>query len=72
LIDTLQARGIGLSVHYKPLHRMTYYRERYHLNPEDYHTAERIWKGTFSLPVFPCMTEEELEYVVENVLMVIQ
>lgn len=29
LITELKKRDIGTSVHYKPLHRMTYYKERY-------------------------------------------
>lgn len=62
-IEILAERGIGTSVHYKPLHRMTYYRERYNLRPEDFPNAERIWKGCVSLPIFPSLSDEELEYV---------
>ncbi len=59
----MTAAGIGTSVHYKPLHRMTYYRERYGLRPEDFPNAERIWRGTFSLPIYPGLSETELDYV---------
>ena len=55
--------GIGTSVHYKPLHQMSYYKERYRLLPEDYPNAERTWQGNVSLPVFPYMKKEELEYI---------
>jgi dTDP-4-amino-4,6-dideoxygalactose transaminase len=67
LIDLLRAVNIGTSVHYKPLHRMTYYRERYGLRTEDYPNAERHWKGCISLPVYPGLTEPELTYVVTEV-----
>jgi dTDP-4-amino-4,6-dideoxygalactose transaminase len=63
LVQKLQDRNIGTSVHYKPLHRMSYYRDRYKLTPEDYPDAERIWKGCLSLPLFPSMTTADLEYV---------
>jgi len=63
LIELLAERHIGTSVHYKPLHRMTYYRQRYDLDPEDFPNAERIWRGCLSLPLFPTMTEGELDYV---------
>lgn len=66
-IERMTAAGIGTSVHYKPLHRMTYYRETYQLVPDDFPVAERIWKGTVSLPIFPSMTEEELQYVCRTV-----
>lgn len=66
-IELMAERGIGTSVHYKPLHRMTYYRERYGLAPEDFPEAERIWRGCVSLPIYPTLTDDELAYVCETV-----
>lgn len=66
-IEQMAEAGIGTSVHYKPLHQMTYYKQRYHLKPEDYPNAERTWKGNVTLPLYPFMTTEELAYVVEHV-----
>jgi len=63
----MEEAGIGTSVHYKPLHRMTYYKETYNLNPEDFPNTERIWKGTVSLPIFPDLTEIELKYICETI-----
>ena len=62
-IENLTAAGIGTSVHYKPLHRMTYYRERYGLKPEQFPNAERHWRGVVSLPIYPSLTNRELEYI---------
>jgi dTDP-4-amino-4,6-dideoxygalactose transaminase len=59
-IELLAERGIGTSVHYKPLHRMTYYKNTYHLKPEDFPNAERIWEGCISLPIYPSLKNEEL------------
>jgi dTDP-4-amino-4,6-dideoxygalactose transaminase len=66
-IERMSAAGIGTSVHYKPLHRMTYYRETYDLSPDDFPVAERIWQGTVSLPIFPSMTDDELQVVCETI-----
>jgi dTDP-4-amino-4,6-dideoxygalactose transaminase len=66
-IERLNAAGVGTSVHYKPLHRMTYYRERYGLTPGDYPNAERHWQGCVSLPVYPGLTTGELAYVCETI-----
>ncbi len=71
-IELLGERGIGTSVHYKPLHRMTYYRERYCLKPEDYPNAERIWKGCVSLPIYSSLTDDELEYICSAVADILQ
>ncbi len=62
-IELLAEKGIDTSVHYKPLHRMTYYKNTYHLKPEDFPNAERIWKGCISLPIYPSLKNEELEYI---------
>jgi dTDP-4-amino-4,6-dideoxygalactose transaminase len=63
LIEKLSEAGIGTSVHYKPLHQMTYYKERYNLQASDYPNAERTWQGNFSLPLYPFMKEEDLAYI---------
>lgn len=62
-IELLSEAGIGTSVHYKPLHHMSYYKQKYNLDAEDYPNAERTWKGNVSLPLYPFMHEEEIAYV---------
>lgn len=71
-IEKLSAEGIGTSVHYKPLHRMTYYREKYNLNPEDFPNTEKTWRGNVSLPIYPQLSEEELERIVIEVRRVLR
>lgn len=66
-IEFMAERGIGTSVHYKPLHRMTYYRERYKLHTENFVNAEKIWKGCVSLPIYPELDEEELAYICRSI-----
>ena len=62
-VERLAEEGIGTSVHYRPLHRMTYYRETYRLEPGGFPGAERTWNGCFSLPIFPTLREDEMDYV---------
>lgn len=64
-IEKLAESGIGTSVHYKPLYRMTYYRKTYDLDPKKFPNSERIWNGCFSLPIYPELRDEELAYVCE-------
>jgi dTDP-4-amino-4,6-dideoxygalactose transaminase len=59
--------GIGTSVHYKPLHRMSYYKDAYKLDPEDFPNTEQIWKGTVSLPIYPELKNNELEYICQTI-----
>jgi dTDP-4-amino-4,6-dideoxygalactose transaminase len=67
LIQELAQRGIGTSVHYKPIHRMTYYRDRYELEPTQFPDAERIWRGCLSLPIYPSLENEEVDYVCRSI-----
>lgn len=62
-IRALNARGIGTGVHYRPVHRMSYYRDRYRLRAEDFPNAERIWRGNVSLPIYPSMGDDDLAFV---------
>ena len=68
LVDLLSGRGIGTSVPYKPLHRMTYYRDRYRLQPSDYPGAERIWSGCLALPLYPSLSDPEVDEVCDTLI----
>jgi len=68
----MSERGIGTSVHYKPLHRMIYYREHYGLRPEDYPNAERIWKGCVSLPIYPSLSDDDLDYICTTITSILK
>ncbi len=66
-IREMAGRNIGTSVHYKPLHRMSCYKERYGLSPEMFPEAERTYKKCVSLPMFSAMTDEQLEYTITSI-----
>ena len=67
LINKMAEQGIGTSVHYKPLHRMTYYKNKYQLDPQDFPNAEKTWKGNLSLPLYPFMKNDDLDYICNTV-----
>jgi dTDP-4-amino-4,6-dideoxygalactose transaminase len=66
-IESLRNKGIGTSVHYIPLHIMPYYRERYNLQPEDLPESYKRFTETVSLPIWPGMSEEQTDRVIEAV-----
>ncbi len=67
MIEKLTQDGIGISVHYKPLHRMSYYRENYNLAFEDYPVTEKIWKGCLSLPIYPSLDIDDMRFIVSRI-----
>jgi dTDP-4-amino-4,6-dideoxygalactose transaminase len=62
-IQKMASEGIGTSVHYKPLHRMQYYKNYYKLRPKSFPNTEKIWNGTVSLPIYPGLKNYELKFI---------
>lgn len=67
LISGLKQARIGTSVHFVPLHRHPYYGRRYSYRPEMFPAAERIYSGLVSLPLYPRMSDQDVEDVVAAV-----
>lgn len=65
VIEKLNQHNIGTSVHYKPLHLMSYYRDTYNLAQSDFPNTEMYWRGCLSLPIYPSLSNHEIDYVVE-------
>ena len=59
LIQGLSDRGIGTSVHYVPLHRHPYWRDRYQLTPEQFPHADAAYQTMVSLPLFTAMSDAD-------------
>jgi len=62
----MEARGIGVGVHYRPVHLEPFYRERYGHSPGEFPVAEDAGARVLSLPFWPEMKEEEILRVVET------
>jgi dTDP-4-amino-4,6-dideoxygalactose transaminase len=66
-INELSRRKIGTSVHYVPLHRHPYWRDTYHLLPEQFPIAEQAYHSMISLPLYSKMSDEEQSYVISSI-----
>ncbi len=67
LYDFLRSKNIFAQVHYYPVHLHPYYRRRFGFGPGDYPVAEEYYSQALSLPLFPAMTEADLQRVVAAV-----
>jgi dTDP-4-amino-4,6-dideoxygalactose transaminase len=67
LIEQLFADGIGVSVHYIPLHLHPYWRDRYELKPEQFPHSQRAYERMVSLPLYTRMTDADVDRVVASV-----
>jgi dTDP-4-amino-4,6-dideoxygalactose transaminase len=67
LIDSLFADGIGVSVHYIPLHLHPYWKERYDLKPEQFPKSQKAYERMVTLPLYTKMTDADVERVIAAV-----
>lgn len=67
----LQERGLGISMHFIPIFHFSYWKELYpDFKAENFPNAEEKYLETISLPLWPDMTEEMTDYVIECVKVV--
>ena len=66
-IATLRDRGIGVNVHYIPVHLHPFYRERFGTGRGLAPVAEEAYDHMLSLPMFPALSDEQVERVVDTV-----
>ena len=67
LVQRLADKGVGTSVHYVPLHRHPYWRDRYRLTPEMFPVSEDAFQRMVSLPLYTLLTDEQQGRVIAAV-----
>lgn len=66
-IEEMKSRGVITSVHFIPLYEHPYYRDTFKYNQHEYPSSESISRRIVSLPIYPGMTDEDIEYVIVSV-----
>lgn len=66
LIESLRAARIGTSIHFKSVHMLTYYRDRYGLEERAFPVATDWSRRTVSLPLHPTMSRQDQDDVVAS------
>lgn len=65
--DYMRANNIWVQVHYIPVHIMPYYKDEFGYKKGDLPVAEDFYNREVSLPMYPSISDDEFEYVVEVV-----
>jgi dTDP-4-amino-4,6-dideoxygalactose transaminase len=71
-IEALREKEIGTSVHFIPLHMHPYYRDSLGHQSEDFPRANAAFERIISLPIYPKMTDRDVERVIEAVRIISQ
>jgi dTDP-4-amino-4,6-dideoxygalactose transaminase len=66
LFYSLQKKGIGSSVHYKPLHEFTLFRKK-GVSRNSLSISKRIYKEILSLPMYPQLARSSQDYVIKSI-----
>lgn len=71
-IEDLKGAGIGTSVHFIPLHLHSLYRRRYGYKKGNFPYAEDAYERAISLPIYPGMSDADVEYVANTIRRLVQ
>lgn len=71
VFDALREQGIGVNLHYIPVHLQPYY-QAMGLNKGDYPEAERYYAEAISLPMYPTMNEQQQDKVIASLQLILQ
>lgn len=71
-VEEMKELNIGTSVHFIPLPLHPFYKEKYGFPEGEFPVSERVYKQEVSLPLYPGMTSEDVDYVVEAVESILQ
>lgn len=71
-IQELRKLNIGTSVHFIPIHLHPYYRDKYGYKPEDFPIAFEEFQRIVSLPLYPRMSDQDVQDVIEAVADVVE
>ncbi|GGB61056.1 UDP-4-amino-4,6-dideoxy-N-acetyl-beta-L-altrosamine transaminase [Roseibium aquae] len=71
VFESLRDRGIGVNLHYIPVHLQPYYRQ-FGFGPGDFPEAEAYYREAISLPLFAGLSEQDQDSVIEALRMVLE
>jgi len=68
VMEELRSKNIGTQVHYIPVHTQPYYMKKFGYKWGDYPVAEEYYTKALSIPLYPKMTDEDVNYVIKSIL----
>ena len=72
IMNELKDKKIGTQVHYIPVHTQPYYQKKYGYKWSDFPVAEGYYNHCLSLPLYPKMTDQQVNYVIKKVIEICQ
>lgn len=67
VFDSLRKMGLGVQVHYMPLHLHPFYQKEFGYKKGDFPIAEKYYEEAITIPLFPKMTSKDIKRVIQAV-----
>ena len=67
-IEEMNRKGIGLAVHYKPIHHLSYYKKKYDFNYNNFPRANSLFESIISLPIYPSLEQSSVNYIIKCII----
>jgi UDP-4-amino-4,6-dideoxy-N-acetyl-beta-L-altrosamine transaminase len=67
VMSALRAAGVGTQVHYIPVHTQPFYKEHYGTRQGDFPVAEKYYENCLSIPLYPAMSDADVQTVIEAI-----
>lgn len=71
LFVSLREKNIIGQVHYIPVHLQPYYKEKFGFKQGDYPAAEKFYEEEISIPMYPALTDEDLQYIAKTIIEIV-
>lgn len=71
IFKALQKEGVGVQVHYIPLHLQPFYKKEFGYKKGNFPVAERYYERTITLPLFPGIADKKLDKIIKIVKKII-
>ncbi len=71
-MNKLKLLNIGTQVHYIPVHIQPYYQKKFGYKSGDFPIAESYYEKALSIPLYPKMTDDDAEYVADNIIKLVK
>lgn len=72
VFEQMRNAGIGVNVHYIPVHLQPYYQAHFGYSENDFPISENYYENALTLPLYPDLTDEQQLYIVETLREIIK
>ncbi|MGR3176722.1 MAG: UDP-4-amino-4,6-dideoxy-N-acetyl-beta-L-altrosamine transaminase [Candidatus Anammoxibacter sp.] len=72
LFARMSQKDIALQVHYIPIHLQPYYQRTFGFKEGDFPVAEEYYRKAVSLPIYPLLTDNDLQYISESMIEILE